>query len=103
MNEQTELDANVLSFSLGVQQQAGDCREEEDVVEDELGTALRMEMSAGTALVEATKVGNLSEVKRLLARPDAKDFLNATDEDEESPMYRRATSVWWATRHGINA
>jgi len=62
----------------------------------------QMEMSAGTALVEATKVGNLSEVKRLLARPDAKDFLNATDEDEESPMYRRATSVWWATRHGIN-
>ena len=60
------------------------------------------EKSAGTALIEATKVGNLSEVTRLLARPDAKDFLNATDEDEESPMYRRATSVWWATRHGIN-
>ena len=98
------MDANVLSFSLGVQQQAGDCREEEDVMEDELDAALRMsmEISAGTALIEATKVGNLSEVKGLLARPDAKDFLNATDEDEESPMYRRATSVWWATRHGIN-
>jgi hypothetical protein len=100
---ETKPDDNVLSFSL-VQQQAGDCREEEDVVEDELDAALRMsmEMSAGTALVEASKVGNLSEVNRFLARPDAKDFLNATDEDEESPMYRRATSVWWATRHGIN-
>jgi hypothetical protein len=69
-----------------------------------LDAALRMsmEMSAGTALIDATKVGNLSEVKRLLARPDAKDFLNATDKDEESPMYRRATSVYWATRYGIN-
>ncbi len=58
--------------------------------------------TAGAALVEAAKGGNLSEVTRLLARPDAKDFINATDEDEESPMYRRATSVWWATRYGIN-
>jgi hypothetical protein len=74
------MDANVLSFSLG-EQQAGDCREAVDVVVHELCAALRMsmEMSAGTALVEASKVGNLSEVKRLLARPDAKDFLNATE------------------------
>ncbi len=57
--------------------------------------------TAGAALVEATKGGNLSEVTRLLARPDAKGFVNATDEDEENPMYR-GTSVWWAARHGIN-
>ena len=58
--------------------------------------------TAGTALVEAAKGGNLSEVTRILACPDSKGFVNATDEDEENPMYRRATSVWWAARHGIN-
>jgi hypothetical protein len=58
--------------------------------------------TAGTALLQAAKGGNLSEVTRLLARPDSKGFVNATDEDEENPMYRRATSVWWAARHGIN-
>ena len=56
---------------------------------NKLHAALRMsiEISAGTTLVEAAKVGDLSEVTRLLARPDAKGFLNATDEDEESPLY----------------
>ena len=81
------------------------------MVEDELDAVLSMamEISAGTALVEAAKVGNLPEVTRLLAHPDAKGFINTTDEDEESyqnshegPTYRRATSVWWAARHAIN-
>ena len=72
-------------------------------VQDKLDAALRMsmEISAGTALVEAAKVGDLEEVTRVLARPDAKGFLNATDEDEESAIYRRATSVWWAARQVI--
>jgi hypothetical protein len=58
--------------------------------------------TAGTALVEAAKDGNLSGITRLLACSDSNGFVNATDEDEENPMYRRATSVWWAARQGIN-
>jgi hypothetical protein len=54
---------------------------------------MSMEISRCVALVEAAKYleecRDMSEVTTLLARLDAKGFLNATDEDEESPMYRR--------------
>jgi ankyrin repeat protein len=58
------------------------------------------EISSGTALVEAAKAGNLSEVKRLIASGDVKGFINAADEDDKSPDYRRATSMSWAAKYG---